>query len=107
MSWSNWLNACASLDRARLSEVGGRKIRKQKPSRSSQQLNVCLDCGRLWKERRGGVVPELQAVGSIAWKSYLFAECESPAVKFMGRVKAPHHTADRRYIFSRTGDHDS
>lgn len=67
--------------------------------------------------RRSGEVTSLsrRAVGSIAWKrlkNYLIAECkycgcQSPAVKFMARVKTPHHAADRQFIFSRTGDHDS
>lgn len=44
--------------------------------------------------------------GDESWH-YMYCCCLSLGVEFMAHIKAPHHVADRQYIFSRTGDHDS
>lgn len=65
--------------------------------------------GVQWKScelRAAGIVKGYLLAGDESWR-YMYCCCLSPAVKFMAHIKAPHHVADRQYIFSRTGDHDS
>lgn len=60
----------------------------------------------LWAEGSGNWERGYLFAGDESWH-YMYCCCPSLGVKFMAHIKAPHHAADRQYIFFRTGDHDS